>query len=65
MKVIEIIDELNVNHKVGRIMIRLDNINPINEEIIRMMTNSCNNVYDINVIDLNNSIDNMVHDQIK
>jgi len=29
------------------------------------MTNTYNNVYDINVYDYNDSVDNMVHDQIK
>jgi len=59
------INELNVNHKLGTIWIRLNNDNPINEEIMRNMNNSCNNVYWIVVNDNNNSVDNMVHDQIK
>ena len=44
MEVMKMINELNVNHKVGRILIGLSNSNPINDEIIRMMINSCNNV---------------------
>ena len=49
MKVMKMINELNVNQKVGIIQIRLDNNNPINEEIIRMMVNNYNNVYEIYV----------------
>jgi len=53
MKMMNMINELNVNHKVGMIWIKLNNNNPINEEIIRMMVNSCNNVYDIAVDNYN------------
>jgi len=49
MEVMNMINEMNVNHKVGRILIRLNDKSPINTEIIRMMINSCNNVYDISV----------------
>ena len=59
------IDELKVNHKVGGIWIKLNKNNPINEQIIRMMITSYHNVYSIGVYDYNDSVDNMVHDQIK
>ena len=59
------INELNVSQKVGRICIKLDDSNPINEEIVRMMNNKCKNVYDIGVWDYNDSVDNSIHDQIK
>ena len=59
------INELNVNQKVGGIFILLNNDNPINEGIIRMMTNSYNNVYDIGIWDKSDSVDNIIHDQIK
>ena len=65
MKMMKMINQLNVNHKVGRIWITLRNNNPINEEIIRMINNNYNNVYGIDVRDWNDSVDNMVHDQIK
>ena len=65
MKVMKMINELNVNHKVGTIIIGLSNDNPINEEIIRIMNNNYNNVYSIGVDDYNDSVDNMVHNQIK
>ena len=47
------INELNVNQKVIRIWIRLSNKNPINEQIIRIMNNNYNNIYDIIVDDHN------------
>jgi len=65
MKVMKMINGLNVNQKVGRIEIKLRNRNPINEEIMRMVTNNYNNVYWIEVDDYNDSVDNMVHNQIK
>jgi len=65
MKVINMINELNVNHKVGGIWIQLDNNNPINTEIIRIMINRYNNVFSIFIRDHNDSVDNMVHNQIK
>jgi len=60
------INELNVNQKVGTISIRVSNNgNIINEEIIRMMTNRYKNIYGIMIHDYNDSVDNMVHDEIK
>jgi len=65
MEIMNMINELNVNQKVRRIVIRLNNNNPINEESIRNMVNNYNNVYSISVRDENDLLDNMVHDQIK
>jgi len=66
MEIMKMINEMNVNHKVGGISIRFSkNNNPINKEILRMMNNSYNNVYWIDVRDDNNSVDNIIHDQIK
>ena len=62
MEIMKMVNELNVNQKVGRIWIKLDNDNQINDEIIRMIINSCNNVYYISIRDDNDSVDNMVHD---
>ena len=65
MEVMKMINEMNVNQKVGGIRIILSYDNPINDEIIRMITNSCNNVYYIIVVDYSDSVDNMIHNQIK
>ena len=62
MKVIKMINELNINQKVGEIAIKLNNNNPINEEMIRMMISNYNNVYRICLYDSNNSVDNSIHD---
>jgi len=59
------INELNVNYKVGRILIKLNKNNPINEEIIRNMINRYKNVYCIVVLDRSESINNSIHYQIK
>jgi len=65
MEALKMINEMNVNHKVGTIRITVSNSNPINEEILRMINNRYNNVYEIVVYDNNDSVNNMVHDQIK
>jgi len=49
MEIMKMINEINVNHKVGMIWIKLNNYNPINDEIIRIMINNYDNVYCINV----------------
>jgi len=60
------IDELNVNQKVGQIFIKISNENPIDIEIIRMMINNkYHNLYWIWILDCNNSMDNNIHDAIK
>jgi len=56
---------LNVNHKVGRIRIRLKNDNPINDTIIRVIMNRCHNIYCIEVYDHNDLIDSSIHHQIQ
>ena len=58
MEVMKMINEINVNQKVGEISIKLRNNNIIDQEIIRMMINNYDNVYVINVIDYNDSVDN-------
>jgi len=59
------INELNLNHKVGKVIIRLNSDNPINNDIIRIMINMYHNLYSIVVRDNNDSVDNKIHDQIK
>ena len=61
----KMIDELNVNQKVGEIGIGISNTNPINEQIIRIMINNYKNVYNIYVIDITDSVDNSIHNLIK
>ena len=61
----KMINEKSVNQKVGRIRIKLSYNNPMNEEIVRMMNNNYNNVYSIGVWGYSNSVDNIVHNQIK
>jgi len=65
VKVIEMINGLNVNQRVGAICINLNDKNPMNGEIIRMMINNYKNVFTIIVYDGSDSVDNEVHDQIK
>ena len=49
MKVMKMINELNSNHRVGGILITIGEIDPINQQIIKTMTNTYNNVYEISI----------------
>jgi len=59
------INELNVNQKVWGISIGFNNDSPINIDIITMITNRCNNLYDISILDNSDLVDNIIHDHIK
>ena len=65
MSVLEMINTLNANKNVGRVMIRLHSNSKWNNEILRMMIDRFTNVYDIGVSDYNNNIDDGVHNIIK
>ena len=56
------INELNVNHKVYKVVISVNKYNIMNIEIIKSISNRCNNVESIYVYD---SGGDMVHDEIK
>ena len=53
MEMMKMVDELNVNQKVGIITININKNNPINEEIIGIMVSNYHNVYQIEVFDRN------------
>ena len=59
------INQLNADHKVGMIQIKLNHKNPMNEQIVRMMTNNYNNVYCIYVVDNNNEVDNQIKQLVR
>jgi len=66
MKLIDVIDELNVNDKVGEIHIKLNqSIEKINRQIIKTMINRYHNVYSIGIYDQNDIVNNDIHEQIK
>lgn len=65
LKIIEMIDRLDINQKVGRIFIKISPNNPINAEIMRTILNNYNNIYRIDIQDGNGSVDNVVHGLIK
>ena len=58
------IDELDVNHKVGSIYIKLIQDNPINTEILKTMTRRYQNAYNVGIKDYSDNIDNDVHSQL-
>ena len=59
------VDELNVNYRVGHISIGFHSDNVINEEIIRIMIKRYQNVYSIYVNNKDNLINSNIHDLIK
>ena len=63
---IEMINTLNVDNKVGKVMIKVDScVNEWNSEIVRLILDRYTNVYDIVVDDFNQSVDDWMHDWIK
>ena len=65
MSVLGMINTLNANKNVGRVVIDLSSSRKWNNEILRMMIDRFTNVYHISVIDANNNIDYTVHNMIK
>jgi len=65
MKVIDMIDELDVNNKVGTIWIGVNSANVINKSMITSMVTNYHNLYYIYVEDYLDSIDHSIHNQIK
>ena len=51
------INTLNANTNVGKVWIGLDSSNKWNSKIVKLIINRFTNVYNINVSDLNNSVD--------
>ena len=63
---IEMINTLNVDNKVGKVMIKVDScVNEWNSETVRLILDRYTNVYDIVVDDFNQSVDDWMHDWIK
>ena len=62
-EVIDMIDRLNVNHKVGWIRIRMNQDNPINQQMIRMMNERYQNINELIIYDENESIDDSVYQE--
>jgi len=59
------IDELDIDHKVGFLEIDIISSNPLNEEIIRMVANRYHNIYRFDVYDHNDLVNDMIHEPIK
>jgi hypothetical protein len=65
MEVIQLIDSLNANEKVGEIWIALTDDNPISNEIVEWMNQKWRNVYEIGIGDELDRIDEGIHNQLK
>ena len=55
------INRLNINHKVSRIIIKMTEKNPISTDIIRLIKNRYHNMYDISLGDGNSQINTNIH----
>jgi len=58
MSVLRLIDTLNADSKVGRVIIEFRSSNEWNDQIIMMIINKYSNVYHIGITHYNDSIDN-------
>jgi len=65
MKLMNMISKLNVNSKVGKVLIEMDSYNEHNKEILKRIVSTCRNVYYIGVFDSNDKVDSGVHSYIK
>jgi len=65
MGVLGIIDTLNANSNVTKLLINLSSNHKWNSEIRTIIMNRYTNVYHIYVVDINDSIDHQMHDWIK
>jgi len=57
MKVMNMINEVNGNHKVGKLVIKLDTNNKWNEQVLTAMIKRYQNIYDIWIVDYNDLVD--------
>ena len=57
MRVIEIIDQMNLSEKVGKIAIKFGNNNPTNNKMIQQIHSKYKNIYSIRVDDISNRLD--------
>ena len=64
MKVVKMIDEMNVNHKVAILTIGINDSDTLNEELIKMMIGKYKNVYKIEVNNWGHLINKKVHESI-
>jgi len=65
MEVINSINSLNGNSKVGTICIGVDGIDKWNDELRNKIINNYHNVYDVRVADRNGIVDAKMHVFIK
>jgi len=59
------IDEYNVNHKVGMLSIKCKNSNPVDQEVLMTMVSKYQNVYSLIISDYNHTVDRVIHDHIQ
>lgn len=64
MKMMNMVDELKVNYKVGKVYVRASNDNKLIQEVVQMMVDRYHNVYEIGVNDSNDQVDEEMHDEI-
>jgi len=58
------IDDLDTNHRVGSLKMKISNENPINGELINGMVGKYSNLYSIEIDDRSSEINNDIHTPI-
>jgi len=59
------IDQLDVNHKVGILKFAISNDNPFDSELLAKMAKNYRNVYHIYILDRCNYLKSEIHDQLR
>ena len=65
IKLIDIIDEIQVNHKVGEVWIEINDENPFSVDFIESINKRYKNLYHIWIIDKSLNINQEIHNGLK
>ena len=63
LSIMNMIDELDVNDRVGKLAIKLGYNNPVDSSLIRMISDRFTNLYYVHIKDQNDMIENTIHNQ--
>jgi len=61
MKLIEMVEQLNISHKVISIQVAIKRENEFDDQIISTIIQKCRNICQIRISEHTNSIDNQLH----
>ena len=65
MSLIEMVQQLDVNHRVGKLILYFNDSSKFNGEMVRVIMEKYHNIYHIEINDWSNSLDKKVYESIK